>query len=144
MPFSLNALQKHIEKRKIVIYGQPLNYGFYPSTLTRPLTNRIIELEELDKVAEEEYQAALEDWEDRDRQGDKPARTSPALDEMCKITAEIIAEWDVEFNGKPIPLDGVREYVETGAIPLNVLFEIFGDAVRGGREAPKSGNRRRR
>lgn len=144
MGFSLTKLGEHTERRRFEVYGQTLTYDFRPAVLTKPLQRRLQQLEDLERAAREEYDAAVEAWEDAGEKGARPLPASPSLDELCDITQRVIAAWDIEADGEPIPVSDVRERVEDGTIPLLLLFEVFGDAMRGGQDVPKRGGRRGR
>lgn len=145
MGFSLTKLGEHTEKRVFEIYGQQLVYEFRPAALTKPLQRRLQQLEDLDTAARAEFDREYEAWEEAGGEGDEPIYDqSPALDELCSITQKVIASWDMEVNGKPVPVGEVRERVEDGTIPLLLLFKVFADAIQGGQDVPKRGGRRRR
>lgn len=145
MGFSLDRLGEHTEKRVFEIYEQKLVYEFRPAALTKPLQRRLQQLEDLDRAARAEFDREYEAWEEAGGEGEEPVYDqSPALDELCAITQKVIAAWDIEADGKPVPVDQVRERVEDGTIPLLLLFKVFGDAIAGGQEVPKRGGRRGR
>lgn len=145
MGFSLTKLGEHTEKRVFEVYGQVLTYEFRPAVLTKPLQRRLQQLEDLDEAARAEFEREHEAWEEAGVEGDEPVYDqSPALDELCAITRQVIAAWDMEADGVPVPVADVRERVEDGTIPLLLLFKVFGDAIQGGQEVPKRGGRRGR
>lgn len=142
MAFKVKRVLEHVEPGQVDIYGQELNFEYRPGLLDKALIRRLQQLERLEAEERRAVETAREEWEEGGQEGDPPQMGTPALDEVVATAQALLVSWEVEDeNGVAIDIKELPAAVDSGRVPLIVLYRVFAGAIKM-TETPKGKKRR--